>query len=71
MGGEHAATVNGKGRNVTVQDLLYLAKAFGLNARESSAIAQEVQAKAAPLPHRPPPAHYPLPQLPTVPGTCI
>jgi len=49
MGGEHATTVNGKGRDITLNDLVGLATRMGLPQGRSKEIAGMIQEKAAPL----------------------
>jgi serine/threonine-protein kinase HipA len=49
MGGEHATTVNGKGRDITTDDLVALADKFRFPKAASRAIASEVHEKTQAL----------------------
>ena len=43
LGGEHATTVNGNGRNPGLQDLLEVGRQFGITSGSAKAIAREIQ----------------------------
>jgi serine/threonine-protein kinase HipA len=49
MGGEHATTVNGKGRGITEEDLFDAGRAFGLDTKICSKIIDTVATVAVPL----------------------
>ena len=42
LGGEHATTINGNGRNPGIQDLLEVGRQFGLSNRFAKTVAVEV-----------------------------
>lgn len=49
MRGEHATTVNGKGRDITVEDVVELAVEMGLGRRRSRQVAKEIRQRAEAL----------------------
>lgn len=49
VGGEHATTVAGEGKNPTIQDILRTAKEVGLNLSKAKIIAAEIQEKTRSL----------------------
>lgn len=49
IGGEHATTVDGNGRDPGIKELLAVAKAAKLDLKKSKLIAEEIQEKTQPL----------------------
>lgn len=49
IGGEHATTVDGNGRDPGMKELLAVAKSAKLDLRKSKLIAEEIQEKTIPL----------------------
>ena len=43
IGGEHATTVNGNGKNPTMEDILAVAKKNGLNITKAQSTAADIQ----------------------------
>ena len=43
LGGEHATTVNGNGRNPGMQDLLEVGRQFGMTSSYAKSISREIQ----------------------------
>ena len=43
IGGEHATTVNGNGRNPQLEDILEVAKQIKLNPKKAKIIATDIQ----------------------------
>ena len=43
LGGEHATTINGNGRDPGMQDLLEVGRQFGMSAGSAKTIAREIQ----------------------------
>lgn len=46
MNGEHATTVNGKGKDISPEDMIEVARRAGIALREARAIIEEVSAAA-------------------------
>jgi serine/threonine-protein kinase HipA len=49
LGGEHATTVNGKGRDITLDDLVELGQKAGLSKTICRSVAAEIQEKTRAL----------------------